>query len=99
MLIWHSQPQPIHMVIRLRGKCCELIGYNNRGRIIASMSIPTQPNPWAGEASPEEYRSFLEATGLTRTVSVHSITADVRSSGDAEIIQTDSADPQTEATE
>lgn len=99
MLIWHAEPQPIHMLIRVRTRCCQLIGYGRKGRIIATLTIPTQPIPWAGEASPEEYRLFLEKTSLTRTESVRSISADVWSSGDAEDFRTGSSDPHTEASE
>lgn len=99
MLTWHSDPQPVYLVVRLRAKCCHLIGYNPRGRIVASLSLGTQPVMWAGEASPEEYQLFLEKTGLTRTESVLNITRDARSSGNVEESRKDSADPHTEATE
>lgn len=99
MLTWHTEKQPVYLVVRLRAKQCQLIGYNPRGRIVASLALDTQPVMWAGEASPEEYRLFLEKTGLTRTDSVRNITGDARSSGNVEESRKDSADPHTEASE
>lgn len=99
MLTWQSKPEPIYLVVRLRGTCCQLIGYNPRGRIVASLGLENQPKGWAGEASPEEYLLFLEKTGLTRTESVRNITGDARSSGNVEESREDSADPHIEASE